>query len=459
MRLHFIFLCLFLAVQAGVASDARYHIYRPSLFTEDLYPEIEVPLASDFETPGYYGRKDQLFPGWMTLGGSIRNRLEYLDGQFRRGLAQFDRQWPIRTRFLFSIHDRFDPIRFTFEYQDARAYLTRANSNVGTSHVDENEIQQVHLDWYSADWMGSGLVSDLQFGRVNMDLGLGRWIARNNFRNSTSAYDGIYWKLGDNPAGLMSNFFAVYPSDIYPKSLNPFFHHNENFMSGAYVLLPRFRGARAHRLELNGIHHRHRTGPYQNFDMLGLRLFKEELVGAWFYDLELQYQFGRIAADVDSARFYHFDYGYSFNSRWRPQVAAAFDYASAGFDILYGRRSFELAPTGILGPFQRSNLVSLGYRVLLNPGERFNVYMQHRFSRLQNARFPWVNTGLVNPLGTSGKNLGQSLELRAYWLLYPNLLFEAGYFHFDYGRFPKTAPFTPVIKNTNYLFTQIEWVL
>ncbi|MCC5791221.1 MAG: alginate export family protein [Legionellaceae bacterium] len=442
-----------------MASDYRQIIYPSYLFTDDLYPVSEVPLAGYYETPGYYGRRDHLFPTWMTLGGSIRNRLEYLDGQFRRGLRAVDRQWPIRTRVLFSVHDRFDPLRFTFEYQDARAYLTRAGSNAGTSQIDQNEIQQVHVDWYSPNWMDTGLVSDLQFGRVNMDLGLGRWIARNNFRNSTNAYDGVYWKLGNHPGKLMSHVFAVYPSDIRLKSLNPFFRNNENFMSGAYLLLPRLQSGFPLRMEVNGLHHHHRTGPFQNFTMLGLRTFKEEKIDSWFYDMELQYQFGHIAANVNHAHFFHIDYGYSFRSTWNPQLSALFDYASEGFDILYGRRSFELAPTGILGPFQRSNLVSGGYSILFNPSERFNLYLKHRFSQLKNARFPWVGTGLVNPLGTSGKTLGQSVELRGYWLLYPNLLLEAGYFYFDYGRFPKTAPFTPVTKNTHYLFSQIEWVL
>lgn len=429
------------------------------IFRDDLAPVSDVPLEMLYEQPGYYGRKYNLFPNWITLGGSIRNRFEKLSGVFRRGPGALSQQWPLRTRLFLGLNPQNSPLQLIAEYQDSRAFLSQPDSPLSTSHFDEHEMQQLHIDWHTHNIANTGLDSDIQFGRVNMDLGLGRWIARNNFRNTTNSYDGVYWKLGNVPGALEANLFAVYPVDIQVKSMNRWFNQNENFIWGGYVLLPEKQQylPKDVRLELNYIHHSS-DNHARDFNMLGYHFFKQPIHNRWFFDYESQYQFGNISANTHFAQFYHLNSGYVFPGAWQPELSFLFDYASSGFDILYGRRSFELAPTGILGPFQRSNLVSAGYRLFIAPFERFNIYLQQRASWLQNPRFPWVSSGLVDPSGKAGRYLGESIEVRSYWLLTNNILIESGYFFFDYGRFPKTAPQTPVTHNTNYAFLQVEFV-
>lgn len=135
-----------------------------------------------------------------------------------------------------------------------------------------------------------------------------------------------------------------------------------------------------------------------------------------------------------------------------------FDYASNGFDILYGRRSFELHPTGIFGPFQRSNMTSPGVRLLVQPRSRSYVFVQYRAWWLADDSSAWVGTNLHDPSGRSGNFVGQTFELRARWSLKENLYLQAGYAHFAFGPFAERAPSSPVTRDAHYGYFWTEFM-
>jgi len=418
--------------------------------TQGAYDEI---LNEVEPGPGYLARKAGA-PDWLTLGGEHRTRFEYMEGQFRPGLRTFDRQLSHRTRLNFAIEDAIDPLRLTLVLQDSRTHLTYDDSNAGPNHVDQNDVQQARVDLVLHNFLGSGLPSEIGVGRLNLDLGRGRWIAQNNFRNSTNAYDGAFWGLG-RADGFHAQTFAVWPVDKIMRSLNPAFGANEAFMWGTYVLIPPLAVVPWLRVEFDYLRHSD-ADQTRDFDMFGYRVFKPSRVRQLGFEIESQYQFGDIDGRNRFAHFQHGEIDYTFAARWHPEVQLKFDYASPDFDILYGRRSFELTPTGILGPFQRSNLISAAYRLLVQPSARFHAFFQHRVSWLADRYAPWVGIGMVDPTGDAGRFLGHTLELRTRWRVLENVAIQTGYTHFAHGRFQRHALGSPVIRDTNYFYFSTE---
>lgn len=135
-----------------------------------------------------------------------------------------------------------------------------------------------------------------------------------------------------------------------------------------------------------------------------------------------------------------------------------FDYASRGLDTLYGSRSFELVPTGIFAAFERSNIISPGYRFMIRPTERLTLFIQHRAWWLTDEKGSWVNSGLQDPTGRSGNFVGQTVELRSRWGLVENVFLQAGYVHFALGRYPKHVPGGATQDSSNYVYVQTEFM-
>ena len=55
---------------------------------------------------------------------------------------------------------------------------------------------------------GTGLRTDLHFGRLTIDFGRRRLIARNDFGNSTNAFDGLHWQLAKDKVWRLRAFLV-----------------------------------------------------------------------------------------------------------------------------------------------------------------------------------------------------------------------------------------------------------
>ncbi len=392
-------------------------------------------------------------PNWLILGGQQLTRYESLDGRWRAGERGSDQQIALRTRLFMMIKDVLGPLRLQVELQDSRAELTDAGSLVTTSQVNTTDIQQLHLDAASTDFLRTGQPGILSLGRLTIDIARRRWVARNNFRTTTQAFDGAYLRLGRQERWHLESFL-VEPVEIRMHRLDPVAPAHANTLWGFYAESRDLPWISAAAFEYFG----HRSaGPHRDFDMLGVRLFKpNEAEGPWRYEIESAYQFGDVSAAGRFEHFQHAEVGYTFETAWSPQLLARFDYASRGFDSLYGARSFELTPTGIFGPFDRSNIISPGYRILIQPADRMGVLVQHRAWWLADAKGPWVGSGLQDPTGNSGRFLGQTVELRFRWGVLANAFLQVGYVHFAFGGFPQRVPGGPPQDHADYAYAQIE---
>lgn len=391
-------------------------------------------------------------PDWLTLGGEQRTRYEGLSGSWRTADPDGGQVLAMRTRLQVGVQNVIDPVRFLIEIQDSRAPLTTTGSYINTDHVNELDILQLHLSLVSNNFLGTKIPTVLKVGRLNMEVGRGRWVGRNDFRNTTNAFDGIHWQLGDEREWQV-RAFLLQPVQRFFRKPDPLATEQDNTFWGAY-----FESRRRPWMESTLHYFGHSSvGPGRDFTMLGGRIRKRAAAGELDYELESSYQFGNLDSQRTFAHFQHAEVGYTADLPWAPQVSLRFDYAANGFDVLYGRRSFEMHPTGIFGPFQRSNILSPGARVLVTPFEQGYVFLQYRAWWLADDRGAWVGSGLQDVGGGSGNFVGHTLELRARHGLGDNLFLQAGYAFMAFGPFAERAPGSPVDGNAHYGYLWTEF--
>jgi hypothetical protein len=280
----------------------------------------------------------------------------------------------------------------------------------------------------------------------------------------------VHWRIGDQRHWHVRIFF-VEPVTRLATSMDPVLSKGK--LWGVYAESQEIEWVHA------AFHYFGDSSPSsgRDFSMLGVRLFKPGGAGKLEYEVESTYEVGTMAVrdyfvpgrpgftfgkqTVTHSHFAHFQHaelGYTFDAPWKPQLLGRFDYASQGFDTLYGRRNFELVTTGIFGPLQRSNLLSPAYRVLVQPTGDVGVFVQHRFAWLADARSEWVTSGLQDPTGASGNYIGQFIELRGRWSVNDQLALQAGVTYFKLGGFPKEAPGHTNTSDITYSYVQTEWL-
>ncbi|MDR4496044.1 MAG: alginate export family protein [Nitrospirales bacterium] len=411
-------------------------------------------------------------PDWVDLGIENRTRFESLDHPWRStarvGGGRTDSQIALRSRVRFGLGGN-GPVRFLFEGQDSRVYGDEPGGFVNNTTVDEWDILQLFGSLTASNVMGSGLRMDMHFGRMTMDFGGRRYVARNDFRNTTNAFDGFHWQIAKDKLWRF-RAFLVEPVIRDEVKLD---EQNKNFLFwGAYLenhqipwmkLNVFYYGLNDQRFANNNLH--------RTYGTYGLRLFRSAGVGEIDYELEGAVQVGHVG-QVD-----HFAYnpnaqmGYTFDVPWTPRFLVQYTYASGTrtpggsqsgtFDPLFGARRWDLMATGIFGPFLRSNISSPGWRVIVQPAKGWRIQLKQRFWWL--AQGTAVNGGILlqDPTGGAGNYLGHDLEFRVQWVINQNLDFDAGYDHWFKGSYFDRLPASANLpqggnKDTDYFYISMR---
>lgn len=196
--------------------------------------------------------------------------------------------------------------------------------------------------------------------------------------------------------------------------------------------------------------------------------------GAFDVEVEFAWQTGTARSSVLSSRdldheagFAHVEIGYSFPVGWLDRIAFQYDYAdgdddpldneSNRFFTLFGARRFDFGPTGIYGPFARSNLSSPGLRATFSPAEHIGGMVALRDYRLASATDSWTTSGLRDHTGRSGKDLGTQLELRLRWDPNETWRVEFGAAFLDQGSFPESLGSRAGDSTYGYLQTRLSF--
>lgn len=414
--------------------------------------------------------------GKLEVGGSLRARVEGIDGQFRPAATDTG---ALMLRAQLRAEYDAGPVRIGGEVQDARVYFQREPSSIGTTEVNALEPVQAYL-------IGEiGKNAEVQLGRMTMDLGSRRFISRQNFRNSTNAYTGA--RFDWRPAkGDSVTLFWVMPQDRLPNDRDGIVDDGveldrerlDQQLFGARIAKAKVIGSVAVETYVYRLFER----DAENFATrnrrlwtTGLRVLEAPKKGEVDFEVEAAWQGGTTRAsaaasdrtDIDvDAGFVHAGLGYTFAAPWSPRVAVAYDYASGDrrggsygrFDTLFGARVFEYGPSSLYGPIGRANLSSAEARLEVKPNKRWDGYFAVRPLWLDSAVDTFSSTGLRDATGASGHYAGTQLDLRArYWLKPDRVRLSTGVAMLAKGRFLKEAPRAPDNGDTHYGFFEITW--
>lgn len=404
-------------------------------------------------------RLDQFLhaPQGFSLSGQFRIRYETLDGQFRSGFNGGDQLLALRTNLLATL--RINSVIIAAEGMDARAELADSGTPLSTSVVNPLDLLQAWID------VPVGHESRLRVGRLTMDVGSRRLVARNRFRNTINAFTGADWTW-DRPSGDQLRAFFTFPVErrvcgspidnrpkmdvergevrfwglYYARSSMPWGAQGEIYLLGLHEADSRELATRNRRLYTPGF-----------------RFYRNPQARRLDFQIESIFQFGTSRAststleDLDHlAHFQHAEVGYSWEVPWQPRLLLQYDYASGDedptdgednrFDTLFGARRFDFGPTGIYGPFARSNLSTPGIRLFLKPTSRLAAMSCLRGFWLASTGDSWTTARISNPPGVHHGHIGTQIEARLQWAALPgNVRLELGGAHLFRGALMESA--------------------
>lgn len=420
-----------------------------------------------------YLRSAAHLPDWLDLDLEHRTRFESYDHPWRTsqqaGNGRTDAQIALRSRVRVGVGGN-GPLRFLFEGQDSRAYLDDTPGSFrDTTTVNEFDIVQLFGSVTMNDVLETGLRTDFHFGRMTMDFGRRRLVARNDFRNTTNAFDGFHWQLNN---GQIWRFRAFIVEPVIRDEVRLDTQSSRSLFWGTYVESRHLSWLQAEAYYL-GLNDRQVTNvaTQRTYSTFGGRLYKDPKPGEPDYEAESSWQIGTRGDTDHFAHFQHVDLGYTFNLPWTPRLVFHYDYASGdrqpgdsqseGFDTLFGARRWEYGPTGIWGPFFRTNLSSPGWRIIATPSPGWILQVKHRVWYLAQATDSFGSSGLQDPTGQAGTSLGHDMELRAQWTLNTNLDVDVGYVHWFKGSYFDRLPASAGLpaggnKDSDYVYVQMR---
>ena len=325
-------------------------------------------------------------PEWISITGEHRTRYEFLNNQFRSGSVGSDQIFSFRT--LVQTDLRFSKtFRIHLELQDARAELADVGSRMNSSIVNSAELLEANFVWEVKNLFSEGSESTLRGGRLTMDIGKRRFIARNRFRNVIQAFTGIDWEwIAKNKTQFRS--ILTMPVNREPSAVADLLENDASFdeenlnniLWGIFVSNPHLPGENKGELYFFGLHEDDGSNvKTRNREVYtpGFRIYRPSKKGQLDYELESMFQFGTVRAstadsdttDLDHfAYFHHVEVGYTFQAKWAPRLYFEYDYASGDddpndgnnqrFERLFGPNVAEYGPTSIHTAFVRANISS-----------------------------------------------------------------------------------------------------
>ncbi|MGD2071042.1 MAG: alginate export family protein [Gemmatimonadota bacterium] len=375
-------------------------------------------------------------PSGLRIRAEHRTRVERLERDFR--VSPADGLTAVVLRTVVAVDVGSPGLRAGVELADSRAWADDF-APLNTTHVNTFELLSAYVGSSRSGLLAPGDVASLRLGRLTLDRGGRRLVARNNFRNTINAFTGL--DLAWTTPSRALRAFAVLPvrqrpSDAAALADNDARIDTENpdalFWGVHWESSVGGDGARVEAYVV-GLSERDGEVASSNRRLVtpGVRLFRGDAPGRVDFELEAMLQVGTSRAsssasdvrDLSHRAFAgHASAGYRIQGAWSPRLVLQYDYASGDrnpgdgrndrFDPLFGARAFELNATGFYGAFARSNISSPGVRLEAAPHARVDLMVDYRPYWLASDRDAWTTAGLRDATGDSGGFVGHQIEWR-----------------------------------------------
>ena len=342
------------------------------------------------------------------VSGSFRVRYESLNNPIfpTSSTAREQSNQRLSTRFIVNSTVSYQNLAATIEIRDSRVFLDENDPTLTANQVNTLEPTQFFITYKPERESGLYEVSAIKVGRMELDYGSRRLLAKTAYRNATNSYDGIVvearvadWQVH----GVYVLPVSRFPTDsesldgnerAFDKSFSErkFFgvyaaSKDNNVKLQSYWLKEDDSEALATRNRALYTLSVDYTQPFDN----GL-ITNIEVVG----QTGTSYQTASANDTVEKDVRAYMLFGYvgkqiTDNTFLRAEV----DYISgdndtsddtiSDFDTLYGVRRFDFGPTDVYQAMPRRNLKAVGLRSVSKPAKAHNIMLGYKAMWYQKA--------------------------------------------------------------------------
>jgi len=397
-----------------------------------------------------------------SFDGSARLRYENLQNTVRANTSGNDQI--LLSQVLLNLGMEHNNLIAGFELSDQRAWMHDAGTPLGTDDVNALEPINAWVGWKQGDAFSA------KAGRMTLDIGSRRLMARQRYRNTISAYDGVYGSYQMNDWQAQAFFFN--PVDRRPGDRQSLEDNEAKLdkQSDDQIWGIHFSREGSTDLELYyfGLDE---EGNGAELSTFGVRHVKPAAAQQWHHEIEAAYQTGEQTGtggnqDV-SAVLVHAHLGYQFTDPLNSRVELIADYISGDddptdnesnrFNSLGGVSRPDFGPTSIYGTFAQTNIATPGVRWTFQPNATDSAFIKYQAIWLASETDAQSRTGLRDITGDSGRFAGHQIDARWRLNFTSQFQLELGATHLIKGEFLEDAPGAPDTGNSTFLYSQATY--
>lgn len=400
---------------------------------------------------------------WLDVGLEHRTRYEWRNNDIRRIEGGEDNPIFLRHRAWIGIRDILDPFRFAVEFQDSRV----VNNKHAITDQERNEYDL--LNAYGELYFKKGLGVDdrnqdrpirFRVGRMAYETTDRRFIARNEWRNTTNTFEGFRLNLGRDVNDWELDLFGLQPVRRLQTKFDVANDHLWFFgaighwrkWSDIVTLQPYYMGQKQ-TADPNGFTATNQLD--REIHMPGFRAYGK--AGNFFdFDVSYNHQLGYSGPLRQDAQGYTVEVGRTFEHPWKPRLTGFYGYASGdrdpndGVDNRFDRFFGFARPWSADHYVVYENLKAPKIRFDLQPMQKIGFELTYAWYFLASKRdrmFDILDGNISNTIkdpgfnrdrtGQSGDYAGHSLEGRIRYQVTPKINAVLGYTHFTAEDFVK----------------------